>query len=130
MSDVLNTVADHVAGWDDGTGTIWDDIKGDKEQILYDMLLGAFVGTFGGAGNLARGNANATAEAAPTQQTAAEVQSAAPTQQTAPAASAESRASSEAEIMPQGSAQPPQTRTEAQGDSCTDKGAGRETSRF
>lgn len=116
MSDVLNTVADHVAGWDDGTGTIWDDIKGDKEQILYDMLLGAFVGTFGGAGNLARGNANATAEAAPTQQTAAEVQSAAPTQQTAPAASAESRASSEAETMPQDSAQQPQTRTEAQGD--------------
>ena len=92
MSDVLNTVADHVAGWDDGTGTIWDDIKGDKEQILYDMLLGAFVGAFGGAGNLARGNANAAAEAAPTQQTAAEVQSAAPAQQTAPAASAESRA--------------------------------------
>ena len=116
MSDVLNTVADHVAGWDDGTGTIWDDIKGDKEQILYDMLLGAFVGTFGGAGNLARGNANAAAEAAPTQQTAAEVQSAAPTQQTAPAASAESRASSEAETMPQDSAQQPQTRTEAQGD--------------
>lgn len=115
MSDVLNTVADHVAGWDDGTGTIWDDIKGDKEQILYDMLLGAFVGTFGGAGNLARGNANATAEAAPTQQTAAEVQSAAPTQQAAPAASAESRASSEAETMPQDSAQQPQTRTEAQG---------------
>lgn len=116
MSDVLNTVADHVAGWDDGTGTIWDDIKGDKEQILYDMLLGAFVGTFGGAGNLARGNANATAEAAPIRQTAAEVQSAAPTQQTAPAASAESRASSEAETMPQDSAQQPQTRTEAQGD--------------
>ncbi len=116
MSDVLNTVADHVAGWDDGTGTIWDDIKGGKEQILYDMLLGAFVGTFGGVGNLARGNANATAEAAPTQQTAAEVQSAAPTQQTAPAASAESRASSEAETMPQDSAQQPQTRTEAQGD--------------
>ncbi len=92
MSDVLNTVADHVAGWDDGTGTIWDDIKGDKEQILYDMLLGAFVGTFGGAGNLARGNANATAEAAPIRQAAAEVQSAAPTQQTAPAASVESRA--------------------------------------
>lgn len=92
MSDVLNTVADHVAGWDDGTGTIWDDIKGDKEQILYDMLLGAFVGAFGGAGNLARGNANATAEAAPTQQTTTEAQSAAPTQQTALAASAESRA--------------------------------------
>lgn len=84
MSDVLNTVADHVAGWDDGTGTIWDDIKGDKEQILYDMLLGAFVGAFGGAGNLARGNANATAEAAPIQQ--------ATSQQAAPAASAESRA--------------------------------------
>lgn len=84
MSDVLNTVADHVAGWDDGTGTIWDDIKGDKEQILYDMLLGAFVGAFGGAGNLARGNANVTAEAAPTQQTTS--------QQAAPAASAESRA--------------------------------------
>lgn len=116
VSDVLNTVADHVAGWDDGTGTIWDDIKGDKEQILYDMLLGAFVGTFGGVGNLARGNANATAEAAPTQQTAAEVQSAAPTQQAAPAASAESRASSEAETTPQNSAQQPQTRTEAQGD--------------
>lgn len=92
MSDVLNTVADHVAGWDDGTGTIWDDIKGDKEQILYDMLLGAFVGAFGGAGNLARGNANATADAAPTQQTTTEAQSAAPTQQTAPAASTESRA--------------------------------------
>lgn len=116
MSDVLNTVADHVAGWDDGTGTIWDDIKGDKEQILYDMLLGAFVGTFGGAGNLTRGNANATAEAAPTQQTATEVQSAAPTQQTAPAASAESRASSEAETMPQDSAQQPQTRAEVQRD--------------
>lgn len=85
MSDVLNTVADHVAGWDDGTGTIWDDIKGDKEQILYDMLLGAFVGAFGGAGNLARGNANAAAEAAPTQQTTTEAQSAAPTQQAAPA---------------------------------------------
>lgn len=84
MSDVLNTVADHAAGWDDGTGTIWDDIKGDKEQILYDMLLGAFVGTFGGAGNLARGHANATAEAAPIQQTTS--------QQTAPAASTESRA--------------------------------------
>lgn len=93
MSDVLNTVADHVAGWDDGTGTIWDDIKGDKEQILYDMLLGAFVGAFGGAGNLARGNANVTAEAAPTQQTVtADV------------------------VMPQDSAQPPQTRTEVQGD--------------
>lgn len=102
VSDVLNTVADHVAGWDDGTGTIWDDIKGDKEQILYDMLLGAFVGTFGGVGNLARGNANATAEAAPTQQTAAEVQSAAPTQQTAPAASAESRAPTQSTQYPQG----------------------------
>ena len=102
MSDVLNTVADHVAGWDDGTGTIWDDIKGDKEQILYDMLLGAFVGTFGGVGNLARGNANATAEAAPAQQAAAEVQSAVPTQQTAPAASAESRAPTQSTQYPQG----------------------------
>lgn len=102
MSDVLNTVADHVAGWDDGTGTIWDDIKGDKEQILYDMLLGAFVGAFGGAGNLARGNANAAAEAAPTQQTTTEAQSAAPTQQTAPAASAESRAPTQSTQYPQG----------------------------
>lgn len=102
MSDVLNTVADHVAGWDDGTGTIWDDIKGDKEQILYDMLLGAFVGAFGGAGNLARGNANVTAEAAPIQQTAAaETQTAAPTQQTAPAASAESRAPTRGTQNPQ-----------------------------
>lgn len=109
MSDVLNTVADHAAGWDDGTGTIWDDIKGDKEQILYDMLLGAFVGTFGGAGNLARGHANATAEAAPIQQTAAEAQSAAPTQQTAPEASAESRAPTQ---NPQGTQNPQDTDTQ------------------
>lgn len=66
MSDVLNTVADHIAGWDDGTSTVWNDIKGDKEQILYDMLLGAFVGAFGGAGNLV--NTNAQSNAAPVQQ--------------------------------------------------------------
>lgn len=66
MSDVLNTVADHIAGWDDGTSTVWNDIKGDKERILYDMLLGAFVGAFGGAGNLV--NTNAQSNAAPVQQ--------------------------------------------------------------
>lgn len=118
VSDVLNTVADHVAGWDDGTGTIWDDIKGDKEQILYDMLLGAFVGAFGGAGNLARGNANAAAEAAPIQQTTTEAQSAAPTQQTAPAASAESRAPAQYPQGTQGVQYPQGTRevrTEAPG---------------
>lgn len=66
MSDVLNTVADHIFGWDDGISTVWNDIKGDKEQILYDMLLGAFVGAFGGAGNLM--NTNAQSNAAPVQQ--------------------------------------------------------------
>ena len=77
MSDVLNTVADHIAGWDDGTSTVWNDIKGDKEQILYDMLLGAFVGAFGGAGNLV--NTNAQSNAAPVQQnTQTEAQGAAP----------------------------------------------------
>lgn len=77
MSDVLNTVADHIAGWDDGTSTVWNDIKGDKEQILYDMLLGAFVGAFGGASNLA--NTNAQSNAAPVQQnTQTEAQGAAP----------------------------------------------------
>ena len=80
MSDVLNTVADHIAGWDDGTSTVWNDIKGDKEQILYDMLLGAFVGAFGGAGNLA--NTNARSNAAPVQQsTPAAAQSAEAIQQ-------------------------------------------------
>ena len=80
MSDVLNTVADHIAGWDDGTSTVWNDIKGDKEQILYDILLGAFVGAFGGAGNLA--NTNARSNAAPVQQsTPAAAQSAEAIQQ-------------------------------------------------
>ena len=56
------------------------------QDVNYDMLLGAFVGAFGGAGNLARGNANATAEAAPTQQTAsAETQAATPIKETAEA---------------------------------------------
>lgn len=77
MSDVLNTVADHIAGWDDGTSTVWNDIKGDKEQILYDMLLGAFVGAFGGAGNLV--NTSRQSNAAPVQQsTQTEAQGAAP----------------------------------------------------
>ena len=80
MSDVLNTVADHIAGWDDGTSTVWNDINGDKEQILYDMLLGAFVGAFGGAGNLV--NTNARSNAAPVQQiTPAEAQGAEAIQQ-------------------------------------------------
>lgn len=121
MSDVLNTVADHVAGWDDGTGTIWEDIKGDKEQILYDMLLGAFVGAFGGAGNLARGNANVTAEAAPTQQTTTEAQSAAPTQQAAPAETQAAIEKTGADYLAEAAglsegAEAPQTRTEAQRD--------------
>lgn len=70
MSDVLNTVADHIFGWDSGENSVLGDIAADKDEIVYDMLLGAFVGAFGGAGNLARERANTqttTAPAAPVQ---------------------------------------------------------------
>lgn len=56
LSDVLNTVADHVFGWEEGRS--WGDIatalKNDKEQIIYDALLGAFVGAFGAGSNAIR----------------------------------------------------------------------------
>lgn len=47
LSDVLNIIADHVFGWDDGDMTILEEIASDKDDILYDMILGAFVGAFG-----------------------------------------------------------------------------------
>ncbi len=75
MSDVLNTVADHIFGWDSGENSVLGDIAADKDEIVYDMLLGAFVGAFGGAGNLV--NTNARSNAAPVQQsTPTEAQSA------------------------------------------------------
>lgn len=76
MSDVLNTVADHIMGWDSGENTVWGDIAADKDEILYDMLLGAFVGAFGSAGNIV-GNRATTApaeQAAPVQQNTAQPQ--------------------------------------------------------
>lgn len=77
MSDVLNTVADHIFGWDSGENSVLGDIAADKDEIVYDMLLGAFVGAFGGAGNLM--NTNAQSNAAPVQQnTQTEAQGAAP----------------------------------------------------
>ena len=47
LSDVLNIIADHVFNWDDGDMTILEEIASDKDDILYDMILGAFVGAFG-----------------------------------------------------------------------------------
>ena len=51
LSDVLNTIADHLFGWDDGSMTIAEDIASQKDEILYDMLLGAFVGALGSTTN-------------------------------------------------------------------------------
>ena len=79
MSDVLNTVADHIFGWDSGENSVLGDIAADKDEIVYDMLLGAFVGAFGGAGNFARERANT--QTAPVQ-----------TETARPAASAEAKA--------------------------------------
>ena len=58
VSDVLNIVFDHLFRWDDGKGNILDDIRADKEQILYDMMLGAFVGGFGASANVMSGAFN------------------------------------------------------------------------
>lgn len=72
MSDILNTVADHMFGWDDGTKTLWQDLSGDPEQIIYDMLLGAFVGAIGsGAGKVTSAAVNRPSNSAPVNQNGA-----------------------------------------------------------
>ena len=98
-------------------GSGWQGYKEAAADDLYSALIGFTLGAAGQGVSAARGDyaranadltggakadANATAEAAPTQQTAAEVQSAVPTQQTAPAASAESRAPTQPTQYPQG----------------------------
>lgn len=63
LSDYLNILADHAFGWAEEGKSIEDDLKENKEQIIYDALLGAFVGAFGAGGNAIKagrgGNANA-----------------------------------------------------------------------
>ncbi len=54
LSDVLNTAADHIFGWTDGERGLrafGKDIAEDFDQIVYDALLGAFVGAFGAGRN-------------------------------------------------------------------------------
>lgn len=63
LSDVLNTAADHLFGWAQEDKTFWEDIKDDKQQILYDALLGSFMGMFGSVNVLANGNSNANTNA-------------------------------------------------------------------
>lgn len=79
MSDVLNIVADHMMGWDSGENSVWGDIAADKDEIMYDMLLGAFVGAFGATGNAIGTSVNTS----PTAQAQTQVEQAAPVQ-TAP----------------------------------------------
>lgn len=50
MSDVLNIVVDHIAGWDDGSKNVIQDLAANGDEMLYDMILGAAVGTLGAAG--------------------------------------------------------------------------------
>lgn len=50
MSDVLNIVADHIAGWDDGSKNVIEDLAANGDEMLYDIILGAAVGTLGAAG--------------------------------------------------------------------------------
>lgn len=91
MSDVLNIMADHMMGWDSGENSVWGDIAADKEEIMYDMLLGAFVGAFGATGNAigARANTSPTAQAQQQAQQTEPVQSAPAQTEAAPEAVAE-----------------------------------------
>ena len=65
LSDVLNIVADYVFGWEKGDGTtaqnIWNEIMDSKSDILYDMILGGFVGMFGAVGESANAYNDANA---------------------------------------------------------------------
>lgn len=76
LSDVLNTVAEHGFGWDDGTRTLGEALKDESGQMLYDFLLGSAVGALGTGANAVTG-AYKRGGGAPTQETNA-VNNAAP----------------------------------------------------
>lgn len=63
LSDVLNIFADHLQGFDDGDMTVWQEIAENKDDILYDMLLGSITAVFG-AGAEAMGGKYGTSTAA------------------------------------------------------------------
>lgn len=50
MSDVLNIVVDHIAGWDDGSKNVIQDLAANGDEMLYDIILGAAVGAVGATG--------------------------------------------------------------------------------
>lgn len=50
VSDIANIVADRLFGWNDGEGNVLTDIIDQKNDILYDALLGGFMGAIGGVG--------------------------------------------------------------------------------
>lgn len=60
LSDVLNIFADHLQGFDDGDMSVWQEIADNKDDILYDMLLGSITAVFG-AGAEAMGGKYGTA---------------------------------------------------------------------
>lgn len=44
---VANLIIAHMAGWDDGSGTFWEDLGEQGDEILYEMLVAAIIGGFG-----------------------------------------------------------------------------------
>lgn len=51
LSDVLNIAADHLFGWSGDEKSFLEELSDSKSEILYDALLGGFVGMFGAAGD-------------------------------------------------------------------------------
>lgn len=98
MSDVLNTVADHIMGWDSGENSTGGDIAANKDEIVYDMLLGAFVGAFGATGNAVGNKVNNVSPAAQAQPQVQPTEQSAPVEQTRPAVSDEVRAEARREV--------------------------------
>lgn len=44
---VASLAIDHLAGWDDGQGTFWQDLKEGRDEMLYSALVAGIVGGFG-----------------------------------------------------------------------------------
>lgn len=51
LADVLNIAADHLFGWSGDEKTFLEELSDSKSEILYDALLGGFIGMFGAAGD-------------------------------------------------------------------------------
>lgn len=53
LASVMQLAADHMFGWSKSGNTFLEDVKANSGDMVYEMLLGTFVGVFGASGQIA-----------------------------------------------------------------------------